>query len=275
MESSVYHIQSLALRPFVQYVLFNYAKKSTSEERVTSLPNSNFCLGITKGKELCKTEKGLVFRPKEGLGTYLSGLYTEPHVFCCTDELDEICIDFTLAGYHRFFVTPPSTYLFSEDLLLPNFGPQAETFFEHLFGIEDRYVRGLGIEQFLLFRMRANERKVPAYLHVFTSCAPLSTVSSLAEELQYSERKLQRLCAKELAVSPKQLLRILRFRSLLGVLGNCVEGNNINWEILAYDNGYFDYSHLHRDFQQLTGRSPVEFSRNSRRIDATVTVCLE
>ena len=74
-------------------------------------------------------------------------------------------------------------------------------------------------------------------------------------------------------MSPKQLLRILRFRNLLTVLGNRV-GENVNWELLAYDYGYFDYSHLQRDFQQLTGNSPAVFLRNSRKIDATVTVCV-
>lgn len=274
MESSVYQIQSPALQPFVQYILFNFADKNALTQRVVSLPNSNFCLGITKDKALCEKEEGLVFLPKPGLSTYLSGLYTSPHIFCCTDELDEICIDFTLAGYHRFFTTPPATYLLSEDLLSPNFGPRAKDFFEHLFEIEDRYVRGQGIEQFLLFRMRANSGQIPSYLQVFTRCSPWYSVQSLANTLQYSERKLQRLLANELAVSPKQLLRILRFRNLLGVIG-CQTADQFNWEAIAYENGYFDYSHLRKDFYQLTGRSPLAFSKDSRRIGEMVTVCVE
>lgn len=191
-----------------------------------------------------------------------------------TDEFDEICIDFTLVGYHRFFTTPPATYLLSEDLLLLNFGPRARDFFEQLFDIDDRHVRGQGIEQFLLFRMRAHSGQVPAYLQVFTWCSPWCSVQSLANTLQYSERKLQRLLANELAVSPKQLLRILRFRNLLGAIGRQAT-EQLNWEAIAYENGYFDYSHLHKDFYQLTGRSPLAFSQGSRTIDETVTVCLE
>lgn len=273
MESSVYQIQSPALRPFVQYVLFNFAGKNSPKQRVVSLPNSNFCLGITNGQALCELENGMVFRSKPGMSTYLSGLYTAPHVFCSTGELDEICIDFTLAGYHRFFTTPPATYLLDEDLLSPNFGPGAKDFFEQLFTIKDRYVRGQGIEQFLLFQMRVKNRQVPSYLNVFNHCSPFTSVQSIAKSLQYSERKLQRVLADGLAVSPKQLLRIFRFRNLLAAI-NHPQIDQMNWEYIAYQNGYFDYSHLHRDFCQLTGRSPLTFLQDRKKIDELVTVCL-
>lgn len=273
MQSSVYQIQSAALRPYVQYVLFNYATAQTSTRRVVSLPNHNFCLGIIKDQELYEDDCVLKLRKKKGLNTYLSGLYTKPHVFCTKGAFDEICIDFTLSGYHRFFSTPAATYQLSEDLLSPNFGPQAIAFFTQLFNLEDRFARGLGIEQFLLFSLSRQPRITPPHLRLFDQLSSICSVRSLAQQLQYSERKLQRLLAKELAISPKQLLRILRFRQLLLMI-NKKASLNINWEVLAYQSGYFDYSHLYKDFQQLAGSSPLEFLENKYEIDQTVTVCL-
>lgn len=273
MQSSVYQIQSAALRPYVQYVLFNYATEQAHAQRVVSLPNRNFCLGIIKDQELYEEGSVMKLRSKPGLNTYLSGLYTRPHVFFLAGELDEICIDFTLSGYHRFFRTPAATYQLSEDLLLPNFGPQANAFFTQLFALEDRYTRGVGIEQFLLYCLHQKPREVPPHLALFDHIYSACSVRSLAQQLHYSERKLQRLLAQELAISPKQFLRILRFRKLLSTINRCSQ-QDVNWETLAYEQGYFDYSHLYKDFQQLAGSSPVAFLQKKREIDQTVTVYL-
>ena len=148
MRSQVYSIQSAILRPFVQYVLFNQRTLEEPVVQVTSFPNTNFCLGIAKDKMLSLDNDLLVYKPKPGVHSYISGMYSQPHQINITGALDEICIDFTASGYEQFFSTPPQVYVFEENVLELNFGKSSEAYFLETFDESDLTIRGK--ERYLL-----------------------------------------------------------------------------------------------------------------------------
>jgi transcriptional regulator GlxA family with amidase domain len=79
-------------------------------------------------------------------------------------------------------------------------------------------------------------------------------VEDLARHSGLSARQLRRRFLEETGVGPKQFCRILRFRRATSELA----GWRGDWAGLAADCGYFDQSHLIREFREFAGGRPGE-----------------
>ncbi|MFI5008012.1 MAG: DUF6597 domain-containing transcriptional factor [Solirubrobacterales bacterium] len=71
-----------------------------------------------------------------------------------------------------------------------------------------------------------------------------------------SERQLERRFRTAVGVGPKALSRLVRFQDVLRRLGG---GEGRPLVEVALDCGYFDQSHLVRDFQELAGVAPTHY----------------
>ncbi|MGO9971308.1 MAG: helix-turn-helix domain-containing protein [Solirubrobacteraceae bacterium] len=85
------------------------------------------------------------------------------------------------------------------------------------------------------------------------AASPGARVVDLAADFAISSRTLQRLFARHVGVSPKQVLQ--RFRRQLAA-DRLNEHSASNLGRLAAELGYFDQAHLARDFRETLGRSP-------------------
>jgi methylphosphotriester-DNA--protein-cysteine methyltransferase len=86
----------------------------------------------------------------------------------------------------------------------------------------------------------------------------LST-GALLRGMSIGERQLERRFREKVGLGPKQLARIIRFRKVLTEHeGGCLDG----WSALAHDCGYYDQSHLIRDFKEFSGQSPTSYFRD-------------
>ena len=85
-------------------------------------------------------------------------------------------------------------------------------------------------------------------------------VETLAETFGVSRQYLATQFRDHVGLPPKLFARICRFRSArAAALATSRDRNGPHghdWATLALDNGYFDQSHLIRDFQDFTGASP-------------------
>jgi len=79
---------------------------------------------------------------------------------------------------------------------------------------------------------------------------------AIQQEMNLSERSLERLLKQHVGVSPKMFARIMRFQSSLNAFR---EINFKNLTDIAYTNDYFDQSHYIREFKEFTGASPTYF----------------
>jgi len=80
-------------------------------------------------------------------------------------------------------------------------------------------------------------------------CAP---VQELLAAAGISRRQLERKFKDWVGLTPRTLGRILRFQKVFKAL----ESGAANWAEVAADCGYFDQSHLIRDFRQFAGECP-------------------
>ncbi|AEM71544.1 transcriptional regulator, AraC family [Allomuricauda ruestringensis DSM 13258] len=83
-------------------------------------------------------------------------------------------------------------------------------------------------------------------------------INELAQEFCLSEKQFKRRFKASTGFNPKLFNRIVRFESVIKT--------NPDWTNLteaAYNNGYFDQSHLNHDFKTFTGFSPTDFYKLS------------
>lgn len=78
-------------------------------------------------------------------------------------------------------------------------------------------------------------------------------VAELASALGTSERTLDRGFARHVGLSPKVLIRITRFQF---VLRRLMDAPDTDLASLSSEAGYFDQSHLFKDFRAMTGGVP-------------------
>lgn len=116
--------------------------------------------------------------------------------------------------------------------------------------------RGL-VEAFL--RRRA-DTPVPA---VVTDAAAILdrhagriSMADVAAELGYGRQYLHRQVSRHLGLAPHTLARLLRFRSVLAAVRT--GPHPTGWAGLAADYGYYDQSHLYREFRDLAGMTPAQ-----------------
>lgn len=83
------------------------------------------------------------------------------------------------------------------------------------------------------------------------------SVEGLSRKAGYSVRYVNKVFKNQLGIPPKTFCRITRFQSFL---------NKLKWEEdekgildIAMDAGYYDQSHMIREFQQFTNSSPLRY----------------
>ena len=78
-------------------------------------------------------------------------------------------------------------------------------------------------------------------------------IDALAREVGLSTRQLERGFLRDVGVTPKFLAKVLRFQRVF----HAVERRPERWARVAADCGYYDASHLIRDFRALAGEAPA------------------
>ncbi|WP_445518698.1 helix-turn-helix domain-containing protein [Streptomyces sp. NEAU-174] len=96
------------------------------------------------------------------------------------------------------------------------------------------------------------------------------TMKGLAEHVALSPRRLTSVFQAETGLSPKQAARLMRFQHARNTVVRAVAaGRAPDLARVAADCGYFDHSHLVRDFRQYTGVSPTAWlAEECRNIQA-------
>jgi AraC-like DNA-binding protein len=80
----------------------------------------------------------------------------------------------------------------------------------------------------------------------------------LAEETNLSQKQFERQFERVVGMMPKRYVRLARFQKLVGWLRR--RDSTESWAALAARFGYYDHSHLVKDFQAFAGTTPSEFT---------------
>ncbi|MFJ2770042.1 helix-turn-helix domain-containing protein [Streptomyces sp. NPDC087300] len=132
------------------------------------------------------------------------------------------------------------------------------------------------LADYLRRRVAAADRADPVRPEVAEAWAWLArhrgagTVGGLSRHVALSERRLTAVFRAETGLSPKQAARLMRFQhARTAVVRSVTAGGGPDLARIAADTGYYDHSHLVRDFRQYTGASPTRWlAEECRNIQA-------
>lgn len=86
-------------------------------------------------------------------------------------------------------------------------------------------------------------------------------VKDLEDKFRVSRRWIEKQFVTQVGLSPKEFSRILRFTATLKHA--LIAAPSVSWTSLLEDYGYYDQSHLIKDFHDFTGQTPVQYLKNT------------
>jgi AraC-like DNA-binding protein len=171
-------------------------------------------------------------------------------------------VRFHPGGFHPFLGAPVSSitdrFLAIEDA----FGSPGRVLADAILGADDHAAVAI-MDEFLTTRApRQADRaaELAAAVVAYTATEPAITrVDELARAFDLSPRRLQRLFADYIGVSPKWVIRRHRLHE---AATRATAGTPVNLTQLAAELGYSDQAHLTRDFTAMIGVPPAQYIKH-------------
>jgi AraC-like DNA-binding protein len=95
-----------------------------------------------------------------------------------------------------------------------------------------------------------------------------TTLPSLQQHLNISERQLERKFKSSMGMSPKQYLRTTRFERALSLIRS---NSFVNLSDIAYALNFTDQSHFIKDFKEFSGFTPKVFLNQRKALEESTT----
>jgi AraC-like DNA-binding protein len=192
-------------------------------------------------------------------GAVVSGAHGrsfEPHN---KEEVFIIGVHFKPGGAFPFLGFPAGDLADTHVDLETLWGPLATRLRQRLVEAKTSYERFELLQEALLSRLGLGVEQhyaVSAALEMLRKNQAGSTVREVAKYLGLSQRRFIQVFKSEVGITPKLFSRIQRFQQTRSFIQR---NPSPNWVTLALDLGYFDQSHLIREFLQFSSLSPTDY----------------
>jgi AraC-like DNA-binding protein len=103
-----------------------------------------------------------------------------------------------------------------------------------------------------------NSNCVQYAIHHMTHHHNIFSFQGFSEHIGYSQKHFIDLFRKQVGVTPKQYLKIMRFQKAI-LEAEAVQ--EINWSQLARESGFYDQAHFIHDFKEFSGFTPHEYQQ--------------
>ncbi|MDR2040227.1 MAG: helix-turn-helix domain-containing protein [Bacteroidales bacterium] len=175
-----------------------------------------------------------------------------------TGQINMISVVFRPVGVRAFFNLPMNKI---NDLRVTanDLGDKELSDLEkNIANTEDDQMCILLINQFLLKRFCSiaehNLKRIETTIRLINSGQ--TDVTSLADSACLSTKQFKRVFSEYVGANPKEFSRTIRFQRALHILETQPQTSLTS---LAYECGYYDQSHLIKEFKALSGYTPTEF----------------
>jgi AraC-like DNA-binding protein len=173
-------------------------------------------------------------------------------------------IIFNPHGFHTLFNTSPleitDKIVWSEDI----FNSEIKLFHEQLYEAQSMAAMAELANIWLLKYLNKKRRvgykdRITAAANLITKNAGLINLDTLADYACMSMRNFERIFINETGMSPKRLCCISRFNNALQLKLN---DPRMKWTCIAHHSGYFDQTHLIKDFRRYCGKAPASLLKH-------------
>jgi len=198
-------------------------------------------------------------------GALVSGPYSGSFMSDAAEERAILGVHFRPGGAVAVLGMPICEFRNLHVDLRTIWGPAATTLRERLCASTEPSERFRLLELALMKRLRENSSghgAVRVALDVLMRTHGQAKTRDIARAVELSQRRLIDLFSAEVGMTPKLFGRIRRFQHAIAQ-----SRNTSNWAQVAIECGYFDQSHLIRDFVAFTGVGPADYQRRQERLD--------
>ena len=199
-------------------------------------------------------------------GAVISGPYSAAFLTDADEETAIMGVHFKPGGAATVLAPPASAFADDHVDLETLWGPGAAELRERLCALRDPLARFRLLERVLEARLREPGRRrnaVSLALDALTRTHGRVTIREVARAVDLSPRRLTDLFAMEVGMTPKRFGRIQRFHNAVATSQQA----GADWAQVAVECGYFDQSHLIRDFTAFSGLSPAAFDERWTRLN--------
>jgi AraC-like DNA-binding protein len=172
-------------------------------------------------------------------------------------------IKFRPAGFRPFLGSPVSALTDRTVAVAEVFGPAGDALVERVLALEDESRMVEAAEAFVRSRLPAPDPNVPAVNRVverIMTDREMTRVDDVVAATGLGKRRLQRLFASYVGVSPKRVIQRYRLHEAVERLA---AGDDADLALLARELGYFDQAHFGKDFRALVGSPPTHYARGA------------
>jgi AraC-like DNA-binding protein len=204
--------------------------------------------------------------PQRHAGAVVSGAFDRPFVIDTREHASIVGVHFKPGGAAPFLSLPADRLLDMHASLADLWSSgEAARLRERLCAARTSAARFQLLEQALLGRMRRPAERQRLVRAALQQMQPgLTSVRDVVSELGISHRRFIELFEQEVGLTPKVFLRVRRFQRVLAMTKRSVAPQ---WSRLAQLCGYFDQSHLIRDFHAFAGLTPTQYlSQRSEQV---------
>jgi AraC-like DNA-binding protein len=262
-------IPSPPLDRYIERFFYMEGWMPTRHEKIPPTPALNLQINLGDAFHMVHSDRAAsVINLTE---SWLGGLYGVHHSVDWASYLRLYGVRFKPNGAHPFLSFPLSE-LYNQVIPLDNaWGRWADELRERLH-VAPTIEAGLSLfEQLLRARLRETPRTTDEQHIVEYAIAAMrqthGTVSirGLSAQIGISQNHLGTLFKRLVGTSAKELARLYRFEH---VLLSVAHTHPVDWTKIAQQCGYYDLSHLNKDFVTFTGDSPSDYLTLHRRVSA-------
>ncbi|MDX6305433.1 MAG: hypothetical protein QOI77_2402 [Blastocatellia bacterium] len=137
---------------------------------------------------------------------------------------------------------------------------------ERLLGIKQINLKFQAVENFLLERFKGKLVPNPAVEYALAEIIRRPDQINLArlnEHIGYSQKHFIDLFKRQVGITPKAYLRIIRFQRAISEIE---QRKSVSWTIISQDCGFYDQAHFINDFKFFSGFTPEEYVRTKNDI---------
>lgn len=190
---------------------------------------------------------------------FIRGQLSVPDTLLFSGHIDMIAVIFHPLGVMPF-LSHPTSELYNRYIDVEDFEDAGLTALKRVIANENDISTCVReIEKFLIDRLdNINDYNYNRILHSIQLIKneTQSEVSALADDACLGYRHFKRIFTRYTGVCPKEYIRIIRFQKVLYVLQ---KNPSLDITEVACICGYYDHSHLVKDFRSLSTCSPTEY----------------
>jgi AraC-like DNA-binding protein len=191
-------------------------------------------------------------------GAWISGMRNHWIVIEAAPGSSMAVIRFRPGGAYPFLGFPVEAITDAVDQVEDVLGRASASLRERILSADGLDARLAAIDAWLLERARGRLDTNPMIDYVTRRLfAPAGIrIEDVVDEVGYSQRQLLATFRRWVGLGPKRYGRIRRFQGVLTDVVQRPATSEPDWAEVALNHGYYDQSHLARDFRELAGETP-------------------